>query len=109
MARTFEHGTVTELAEYATVPVINALTDWSHPCQAVAGMKKGEGICEGRLLPAGTGFRMRNYEVRVQTGRKYGIFAYFPIIFVAGGLICDIMTGQLGISFRLSEISSYEM
>jgi ornithine carbamoyltransferase len=30
MARTFEHNTVTELAEYATVPVINALTDWSH-------------------------------------------------------------------------------
>ncbi len=36
MARTFEHGAVTELAEYATVPVINALTDWSHPCQAMA-------------------------------------------------------------------------
>jgi ornithine carbamoyltransferase len=36
MARTFEHKTVTELAEYATVPVINALTDWSHPCQAMA-------------------------------------------------------------------------
>ncbi len=36
MARTFEHSTVTELAEYATVPVINALTDWSHPCQAMA-------------------------------------------------------------------------
>ena len=36
MARTFEHSTVTELAQYATVPVINALTDWSHPCQAMA-------------------------------------------------------------------------
>ncbi|MEK7996838.1 MAG: ornithine carbamoyltransferase, partial [Planctomycetota bacterium] len=36
MARTFEHSTVTELAEYATVPVINALTDFSHPCQAMA-------------------------------------------------------------------------
>ncbi len=36
MARTFEHSTVTELAEYASVPVINALTDWSHPCQAMA-------------------------------------------------------------------------
>ena len=36
MARTFEHGTVTELAEHASVPVINALTDWSHPCQAMA-------------------------------------------------------------------------
>ncbi len=36
MARTFEHSTVTKLAKYATVPVINALTDWSHPCQAMA-------------------------------------------------------------------------
>jgi len=36
MARTFEHETVTELAKFATVPVINALTDWLHPCQAMA-------------------------------------------------------------------------
>jgi ornithine carbamoyltransferase len=36
MARTFEHSTVTELAKFATVPVVNALTDWSHPCQAMA-------------------------------------------------------------------------
>jgi len=36
MARTFEHKTVTELAAFATVPVINALTDFSHPCQAMA-------------------------------------------------------------------------
>ncbi|MDD5011729.1 MAG: ornithine carbamoyltransferase, partial [Phycisphaerae bacterium] len=36
MARTFEHSTVVELAEFSTVPVINALTDWSHPCQAMA-------------------------------------------------------------------------
>jgi ornithine carbamoyltransferase len=36
MARTFEHSTVTELAEFSTVPVINALTDWLHPCQAMA-------------------------------------------------------------------------
>jgi ornithine carbamoyltransferase len=36
MARTFEHGAVTELAALATVPVINALTDRSHPCQAMA-------------------------------------------------------------------------
>ncbi len=36
MARTFGHDTVIGLAEYASVPVINALTDWSHPCQAMA-------------------------------------------------------------------------
>ncbi len=36
MARTFEHQTVLDLARYADIPVINALTDWSHPCQAMA-------------------------------------------------------------------------
>jgi len=36
MARTFEHSTIVELAQFATVPVINALTNWSHPCQAMA-------------------------------------------------------------------------
>jgi ornithine carbamoyltransferase len=35
MARTFAHRTVTDLAEYASVPVINGLTDLSHPCQAM--------------------------------------------------------------------------
>jgi len=36
MARTFKHEAVTELAEHASVPVINALTDKSHPCQILA-------------------------------------------------------------------------
>jgi ornithine carbamoyltransferase len=35
MARTFAHRTVTDLAEHASVPVINGLTDLSHPCQAL--------------------------------------------------------------------------
>ena len=38
MARTFAHATLLELAKYAGVPVINGLTDWSHPCQAMADM-----------------------------------------------------------------------
>ena len=36
MARTFAHATVTELAAHATIPVINALSDQEHPCQALA-------------------------------------------------------------------------
>ncbi len=38
MARTFAHDSLHELARYAGVPVINALSDWSHPCQAMADM-----------------------------------------------------------------------
>lgn len=36
MIRTYEHRKVIELARGATVPVINGLTDLSHPCQAMA-------------------------------------------------------------------------
>jgi len=36
MARTFSHETIVELDKYADVPVINALSDYSHPCQAMA-------------------------------------------------------------------------
>jgi ornithine carbamoyltransferase len=36
VARTMKHETVTGLAEFASVPVINALTDLSHPCQIMA-------------------------------------------------------------------------
>ena len=38
MARTFAHETLVELDTWAHVPVINALSDWSHPCQAMADM-----------------------------------------------------------------------
>ena len=36
MIRTFAHSQVEELAEFATVPVINGLTDLLHPCQVLA-------------------------------------------------------------------------
>ena len=36
--RTFAHGVVLALAEHATVPVINALTDFSHPCQILSDL-----------------------------------------------------------------------
>ena len=36
VARTYSHAAVEELAEHASIPVINALTDLYHPCQALA-------------------------------------------------------------------------
>ena len=38
MIRTFAHSDVEELARYATVPVINGLTDLLHPCQILADL-----------------------------------------------------------------------
>ena len=36
MIRTFGHDTLQRFAEYSSVPVINALTDFTHPCQILA-------------------------------------------------------------------------
>ena len=36
MARLFEHKHMLELAEHATIPVVNGLTDFNHPCQIMA-------------------------------------------------------------------------
>ena len=38
MIRTDDHAKIEELAHYATVPVINGLTDLSHPCQIMADL-----------------------------------------------------------------------
>jgi ornithine carbamoyltransferase len=38
VVRTFAHRVVRRLSEHATVPVINALTDYSHPCQILADL-----------------------------------------------------------------------
>jgi ornithine carbamoyltransferase len=47
VARTFAHETVVQLAKHATVPVINGLSDYEHPCQALSDLmtiheKKGK-------------------------------------------------------------------
>lgn len=38
MARVFAHAHVTELAQYSDKPVINGLSDYEHPCQALADL-----------------------------------------------------------------------
>jgi ornithine carbamoyltransferase len=53
MARTFAHQDVVDLAKYASVPVINGLTDDLHPCQALADfftLKEVFGDLMGRKL-----------------------------------------------------------
>lgn len=38
VARTFLHRTLETMAEYASIPVVNALSDYEHPCQAMADL-----------------------------------------------------------------------
>lgn len=46
--RVFAHGTLTQFAAAARIPVVNALSDWEHPCQALADVLTVREHC-GRL------------------------------------------------------------
>ncbi len=60
MIRTFSHSDVEELAEYASIPVINGLTDLLHPCQVMADLMTiqenfGKGLKGRKLVYLGDG------------------------------------------------------
>jgi len=88
-ARTFKHETVEELARWADVPVINALSDGEHPCQALADLltiyeKKGrwrglvlsfvgDGNNVARSLMLGSA--LAGMDFRIASPQGYGISA----------------------------------
>lgn len=84
--RTFEHKNVLDMAEAATVPVINGLSDFSHPCQALADI----------------------YTVREKIkGKKGTVFAYVG----DGNNVCNALlyaAAKTGISMRVAAPSGYE-
>jgi ornithine carbamoyltransferase len=53
MLRTTSHSSLTQLAQHATIPVINGLTDRSHPCQILADLltfEEKKGPLKGRII-----------------------------------------------------------
>ena len=64
MIRTFDHADVEELARFATIPVINGLTDLLHPCQILADLltvRENLGGWDGKVVAwVGDGNNMAN-------------------------------------------------
>lgn len=64
MIRTFEQEEVEKLAEYGSIPIINGLTDFCHPCQVLADLmtiREHKGIIKGhKLCYIGDGNNMAN-------------------------------------------------
>lgn len=87
MARTFSHELMCELAEWADVPVINGLTDFSHPCQAMADLMT----------------------VREHLGRLEGL----KLAFVGDGnnvaRSLAVACGKLGVRFALAAPDGYQL
>jgi ornithine carbamoyltransferase len=87
MARVFEHEKITGLAKYATVPVINGLTDYSHPCQAMADIMTLE--------------------------EKFGTLKGLTVAFVGDGnnvaRSLSVACGKFGMRFILASPGGYEL
>ena len=65
MIRTFGHDRVLELAEYASIPIINGLTDLLHPCQVLTDLltiteHKGKNLRNLKMAYVGDGNNMTN-------------------------------------------------
>ena len=64
MIRTYEQQEVEDLAKYGSIPVINGLTDYAHPCQVLADLltiKEHKGNLEGlKICFVGDGNNMAN-------------------------------------------------
>ncbi len=86
VARTYAHDSVKELAEHGSIPVINALTDMFHPCQALADY--------------------------FTLGEKFGGFQGLKLAFVGdGNNVCQslLITGaKLGVSVNVATPPGYE-
>ena len=85
--RTFGQDTIQELARYATVPVINALSDYLHPCQALTDL----------------------YTIK----EKFGTYTNIKIAFIGDGnnvarSLAQICT-KLGIHFHVASPKGYEL
>jgi len=105
-ARTFKHETVEELARYADVPVINALSDGEHPCQALADLltireKKGrwqgislafvgDGNNVARSLMLGAA--MLGMDFRIASPRDYGVE---PDVITKAGVLAAARGGSV--------------
>ena len=79
MIRTFRQSDAEELAQYGSIPIINGLTDYAHPCQVLADLmtiREVKGNLEGlKMAFIGDGFNMANSLIvgAVKVGMEFAI------------------------------------
>ena len=82
MLRTDDHAKIEELAHYATVPVINGLTDRSHPCQILADLltllERGKALPGLELAWLGDGNNVLNSLIEAAGLFKFNLRAGVP-------------------------------
>ncbi len=82
MARLFGHEDLLEMAQYASVPVINGLTDYNHPCQIMADVltiSEVKGRFEGlKVAYVGDGNNITNSWLRLASRIPYELVVVCP-------------------------------
>ncbi|MEK7618029.1 MAG: ornithine carbamoyltransferase [Patescibacteria group bacterium] len=85
VARVYAHSTLEELAKFCRVPVVNALSDWYHPCQVLADM--------------------------LTLKEKYGDLRKVKLAFIGdGNNVCNslmLASSSLGLDFRVATPKNY--
>jgi ornithine carbamoyltransferase len=121
MIRTFEQEKVEKLAQWSTIPVINGLTDFAHPCQVMADLltiREHKGHLEGlTLCYVGDGFNVANSLIAgcIKAGMKVRIACpegYFPdadlMAWAAeeGDFLCtpDVMSAAAGADVLYTDV-----
>ncbi len=97
MIRTNQPQKLDELARHATVPVINGLTDASHPCQIMADvmtLQEKKGPLAGRIVAwSGDGNNVAASWVHAAVRFGFALAARLPARAVAGAGACSIGRG----------------
>ena len=83
MIRTDDHAKIEEMARYATVPVVNGLTDQSHPCQIVADLltliERGHALPGLQLAWLGDGNNVLNSLIEAAGLMKFTVRVGGPV------------------------------
>ena len=105
MIRTFEQAEVEALASYGSIPVINGLTDFCHPCQVLADLmtiREHKGVLQGlKMCYIGDGNNMANSLIvgGLKTGMSVSVAC--PEGYHPAGEVLDFAAGY-GDKFQLT-------
>ena len=101
MARLFEHKHMLELAKYATIPVVNGLTDYNHPCQIMADiltiLEHRGNIDDPKIVYVGDGNNIVNSWLKLSERLSLDFVCACPVGFEPDGDTVD-SAREVGIS-----------
>jgi len=119
MLRTFEHEKIETFAKYSSIPVINALTDQSHPCQLLADMQcyhEQRGSIQGKVVTwVGDGNNMcysyinaaRQWDFKLKVACPKGYEPDAELVKIAGDhveIIHDPMAASSGADLVVTDV-----